>query len=232
MNPTPPSPAPAGPRPPFGLPWIVVVLGGALLFVVCFHVVGTFLPGADSPPTARHVSQFLDQFWAQVVATILGIALGVPVGLLLDRRARAREESNEKTRRHARITEIATLLTGSLEHNQAMVTEIGTNVGNGLGFLELGFDRARWAMVSDEASRLFSSADLVGELAHIYEELDGLERLVLLHRDYEIGHLSTVPGAATVLPQLLAAVQRNASEIKTKIDEVLPRLRPLAAPPA
>ena len=210
--------------------WIAAAVVGAVAFIVCFHAIGTLLPGAESPPTARDVSQFLDQFWAQIAATILGIALGVPVALLLDRRARAREETTKQNRRTNRLAEIATLLVGSLEHNRLMATSIRTSVGNGLGLLEMGLDRARWAMVSGEASRLFTEADLVGEIAHIYEELDGLERLVLLHRDYEIGHLSTVPDAGSVRPQLIDAVQTNADEVKTKIDHVLPRLKPLENP--
>lgn len=212
------------------MPWIAVAVVGAVVFIACFHIIGNLLPGAESPPTARHVSQFLDQFWAQVVATILGIAIGIPVAFFLDRKARARDQTEERNHRIERTAEIATLLVGSLEHNRSMVTSIRTSVGNGLGLLEMGLDRARWAMVSNEASRLFTDADLVGEIAHIYEELDGLERLVLLHRDYEIGQLSTIPDAGSVRPQLIDAVQTNADDVKTKIDNVLPRLTPLENP--
>lgn len=190
------------------------------------NLLAYLLDGVHTPPTATDNAQFFDQFWPNLVATGLGIALGIPAALSGERLLERRRDTADKARRDQRRAILAMSLIESLEHNHEMLEQVRSTIATrGQGFFGLGFDIGRWEMVRTEASVLFEDVELVGSLASLYEELTKVEELVDLHRDYEVGSLSSSPHAPTVLTQLVEHLTEHCESLLAAIDDLLGKLR-------
>lgn len=200
---------------------VIFVVAGTVLFL---HLLGTWIPGAHSPPTSTDVTEFLDQVWAEFVATLAGVGFGIPAGLYIEAAVERRTERAADERRRRRRQKVASILLGSLQHNLEMLRHVEDAISRDRGMLEVGFDTARWSVIQQEAHELFPDVELAAELAHVYSQFAGVRNLLMLYRDYTVGVLSASPDVDWILPQAVDAILGNVADLERMITDVIPRI--------
>lgn len=157
---------------------------------------------------------FWSNFWPNLVATLVSVGLGIPGGLWVDRKVRARDESDKAKEAKERARKILSILLAEIKHNKQQMNWFHQNVANYFHPVRV----ESWRAFSDGGElQWINDPELVHSLSVVYAEIN---HFAFILDKYFDASFSPHTGAATSLEPLFQHALKIKDTASAEINKV------------
>jgi len=170
---------------------------------------------------------FWSAFWPNVAATLIGVVLGVPIALYLNTLAGKAAHARAKKEGGVRLRNALLSLVSAVEHNEAKLSTLQSNLQQSRAVFELGVDTAAWEATKGQVTDNLDNPGLYRRLALHHSDLQNLSRLCVMYLDMVAGIASALGGVAVTRESLRSYLIARASQLLAEAASLKTELMPL-----